>query len=703
MTSRRRIESSSKRFQVFEFNDEEEQVDKEAKSKVRKYSNPKSDYSPVNRYRFLECFAKGANIKQMGITNEILNVDTDDDTVKEVISESDATASNVSSNCESTTHPNFLDHGLSISGPNYQAAIVPSLGLSSTVSKPSYSSQPQFFSDVSNSISLYVPGESFEEVIYPKGDPDAVSISKRDIEILEPEKFINDTIVDFYIKYLENKIKPEEKHRYHFFNSFFFRKLADLDKTPPSACEGRDSFKRVSKWTRKVNIFEKDYIFIPVNFSFHWSLIVICHPGNVANIKDADKDKMSKVPCILHMDSLKGSHRGLKKLIRSYLWEEWKERQNQSSEDVSSTFLNLLFVPLEVPQQENCFDCGLFLLHYVELFLDHAPVDLSPFKNAVFSNFLNEHWFPPAEASHKRAHIKKLIYDIIVGDNSEKAATARPDKYPYSELASLDVRDTGEEFLLEICNSPKIYYAHDSIQQIEIMPLVTSPLRSMKCTKERQFIMAQSLEPKADGDLPFDDSVRQMISSDRSKNEISAIEEGEEMWEQQVEAAESMTTAKKYRTPVMPSYSVLPVQEREYYSRTSVTGSPTPSEAGINEDCLSDDMSTSNPTIGDAENSECPLTLLDRLEACVVEDSEEEDGIVDMCVVEDSEEEDGTVDMCVVEDSEEERDGTVDIDENERSLFHLGRILSSSSNQNTSSARNIIHGNNIPPMSLSLE
>lgn len=42
--------------------------------------------------------------------------------------------------------------------------------------------------------------EPFEEVIYPKGDPDAVSICKRDVELLQPETFVNDTIIDFYIK-----------------------------------------------------------------------------------------------------------------------------------------------------------------------------------------------------------------------------------------------------------------------------------------------------------------------------------------------------------------------------------------------------------------------------------------------------------------------------------------------------------------------
>lgn len=42
--------------------------------------------------------------------------------------------------------------------------------------------------------------ETFDEIIYPKGEPDAVSISKRDIELLQPETFVNDNIIDFYIK-----------------------------------------------------------------------------------------------------------------------------------------------------------------------------------------------------------------------------------------------------------------------------------------------------------------------------------------------------------------------------------------------------------------------------------------------------------------------------------------------------------------------
>ncbi|KAJ6734385.1 UBIQUITIN-LIKE-SPECIFIC PROTEASE 2A-RELATED [Salix purpurea] len=282
--------------------------------------------------------------------------------------------------------------------------------------------------------------ETFEEVVYPKGDPDAVSISKRDVDLLRPETFINDTIIDFYIQYLKNKIQPDDRQRFHFFNSFFFRKLADLDKGPSNACEGRIAFQRVCKWTRKLNIFEKDYIFIPVNYSLHWSLIVICHPGEVVHSRDDESGNSLKVPCILHMDSIRGSHKGLKNLIQSYLYEEWRERHNETVDDTLSKFLHLRFVPLELPQQGNLYDCGLFLLHYVELFLEEAPIDFSPFKITEFSNFLSRNWFLPGEASLKRAHIQKLICEIL----EDQSCTQSSDP---------NEQETGAEFLEEVCSA----------------------------------------------------------------------------------------------------------------------------------------------------------------------------------------------------------------------------------------------------------
>lgn len=74
------------------------------------------------------------------------------------------------------------------------------------------------------------------------------------------------TKVSWFNRYLKTRLTVDEKTKFHFFNSFFFRKLADLDKDPSSAADGKAAFQRVRKWTRKVNLLEKDFILIPVNY-----------------------------------------------------------------------------------------------------------------------------------------------------------------------------------------------------------------------------------------------------------------------------------------------------------------------------------------------------------------------------------------------------------------------------------------------------
>ncbi|XP_077216860.1 putative ubiquitin-like-specific protease 2B isoform X2 [Tasmannia lanceolata] len=380
--------------------------------------------------------------------------------------------------------------------------------------------------------------EPSEEVVYPKGDPDAVSISKRDVRLLEPETFINDTIVDFYIKYLKNKIRPEEKHRFHFFNSFFFRKLADLDKDPGSASEGRAAFQRVRKWTRKVNIFEKDYIFVPVNFNLHWSLIVICHPGEVALFEDHEIDKALKVPCILHMDSIKGNHQGLKNLVQSYLWEEWKERHEESSKDFQLKFSNLRFVPLELPQQENLFDCGLFLLHYVELFLEEAPVDFSPFKIRKFSNFLNTNWFPPTEASHKRFTLRKLIYKLF-NDYSE-GTPADGINLHHSKFPENDTEiEPGVELLSEQCSPTKKTCLSNSLcpdvnKEIEMELLAISSPGGVHYDKETGVVLQEFFEQGIAESCPDErcEPFDKIALSQTSNSTLSPIQEDAETGEQ---------------------------------------------------------------------------------------------------------------------------------------------------------------------------
>lgn len=59
---------------------------------------------------------------------------------------------------------------------------------------------------------------------------------------------------------------------------------------------------------------------------------------------------------------------------------------------------------------------------------------------------LNRNWFPPWEASRKRADIKKLIYEIC-GSNLRKDSSADSDEYPSSQLwLDKNGQETGNVF-----------------------------------------------------------------------------------------------------------------------------------------------------------------------------------------------------------------------------------------------------------------
>ncbi|XP_059692675.1 sentrin-specific protease 7 isoform X5 [Haemorhous mexicanus] len=120
-------------------------------------------------------------------------------------------------------------------------------------------------------------------IVYPpppaKG---GLGVTREDLECLEYGEFLNDVIIDFYLKYLLLEKAPKHvADRTHIFSSFFYKCLTRTEKNSEgdvkvSAAQRRH--RRVRTWTRHTNIFNKDYIFVPVNEESHWYMAVICFP-----------------------------------------------------------------------------------------------------------------------------------------------------------------------------------------------------------------------------------------------------------------------------------------------------------------------------------------------------------------------------------------------------------------------------------------
>lgn len=243
-------------------------------------------------------------------------------------------------------------------------------------------------------------------IYYPERDhPESVEICLSDMECLAPFSYLSSAIMNFYIQYLQRSefLRTEHKNDYHFFNTFFYSKLEEaLD----SKCKQEDgnSFAKLRRWFKGVNIFEKAYIFLPIHACQHWSLAIISIPAR----------EYEAGPIILHLDSL-GLHtsRTIFENIRSYLKAEW-EHLNQADVPVQVPIAEKIWKELprniqekkiQVPQQENEYDCGLFVLFFMERFIEEAPPRL---RKTDLDRF-GRKWFQPAEASHLRDSIRILL------------------------------------------------------------------------------------------------------------------------------------------------------------------------------------------------------------------------------------------------------------------------------------------------------
>uniref|UniRef100_A0A3B3UW36 Sentrin-specific protease 6-like n=1 Tax=Poecilia latipinna TaxID=48699 RepID=A0A3B3UW36_9TELE len=128
-------------------------------------------------------------------------------------------------------------------------------------------------------------GPVMKLMVYPpppaKG---GISVTNEDLHCLNDGEFLNDVIIDFYLKYLVlEKLKKEDAQRIHVFSSFFYKRLNQRERrSGPDTVSlpiQKRKHNRVKTWTRHVDLFQKDFIFVPINESAHWYLAVICFPG----------------------------------------------------------------------------------------------------------------------------------------------------------------------------------------------------------------------------------------------------------------------------------------------------------------------------------------------------------------------------------------------------------------------------------------
>ncbi|XP_027536836.1 sentrin-specific protease 7 isoform X7 [Neopelma chrysocephalum] len=310
-------------------------------------------------------------------------------------------------------------------------------------------------------------------IVYPpppaKG---GLGVTREDLECLEYGEFLNDVIIDFYLKYLLLEKAPKRlADRTHIFSSFFYKCLTRTEKTSEGDVKvsvAQRRHRRVRTWTRRINIFSKDYIFVPVNEESHWYIAVICfpwleeavyedcphqnslshqsplrsesentRPGSVffKGEEEMDSNRIlfakggneiaaaaSVLDSAISKISLSNSKRQICKRPCILIFDSLKAGSVQKTVQVLREYLEMeweakrkthrefsksTMIDLcpRVPKQDNSSDCGVYLLQYVESFFQNPIVN--------FEEPLHlEDWFPRQLIRSKREEIRDLILQL---------------------------------------------------------------------------------------------------------------------------------------------------------------------------------------------------------------------------------------------------------------------------------------------------
>jgi sentrin-specific protease 7 len=196
------------------------------------------------------------------------------------------------------------------------------------------------------------------------------------------------------------------QQRVFIYNSFFFR------------CLEKHSFTKVRSWTRNVNIFDLDFLVVPINEKAHWYVAIICFPAALIKMEevaksDDEKDIDRETSCksvqslqILVFDSLglaKGSRgKSVSRILLNYLKAEAADKLKIT---LTSAMERAMWSCPSLPQQDNFTDCGCFLVHYIERFLADPETVLE----CLLASDDLSHWFRVAEGTAKRAQMKARV------------------------------------------------------------------------------------------------------------------------------------------------------------------------------------------------------------------------------------------------------------------------------------------------------
>lgn len=284
-----------------------------------------------------------------------------------------------------------------------------------------------------DNLSLDEPSLAYEKpqpfqpsLFYKFDDNSTLSVTNQDFKCLYNHDWINDSILDFFVKYwIEDAIREGtiERDRVHVLSSFFYTKLIS---------NSEDYYQNVKKWVNNTDLFRKDYIVMPINVSYHWFGCIIenlplllsflererdyrkKHQNDETKAEDEDSDDISitsPVVSILVYDSLRQTHsreiEPIKEFLIAYAADKYGLEVSKHQIKMKTCL---------VPQQPNMSDCGVHVILNTRKFFESPKMTLELWKSVKSrgkssSRTVNEYFDKKARTT-ARSDLRNVLLDL---------------------------------------------------------------------------------------------------------------------------------------------------------------------------------------------------------------------------------------------------------------------------------------------------
>jgi sentrin-specific protease 8 len=169
-----------------------------------------------------------------------------------------------------------------------------------------------------------------------------VFLYPEDLLTIAPRAWVNDAIISFHMEYCNELASPQR-----------------LQCLLPSTVQWlMADTQHDTESLKNVPLDQARFFFCPINDSQQW--LSLSDKGQHWSLLICDRSEMS----FLHLDSLKGKNNAVAERFARVLCDILQQRKNEESSII-------LEVPVDGPQQNNGYDCGIWLMLCTELLSQH--------------------------------------------------------------------------------------------------------------------------------------------------------------------------------------------------------------------------------------------------------------------------------------------------------------------------------------------